>query len=136
MPAAGSLGLRILVVEDNKVNQRVIEKVTEHLGYHAVLAGNGIEGLEALRKEKFDLILMDCQMPEMDGFEATRQIRAGAIPGVERIPIVALTSNVGEAAMKACTDAGMDAYLTKPFNVERLAEVVEAAVEKSKKAAA
>ena len=116
----------ILVVEDNSVNQEVARTMLEQLGCSVEVAGNGREALEATGRARYDLVLMDCQMPEMDGFEATRRIRAReavSTTGTPRLPIVALTAHVLESDRQACLAAGMDDYLSKPFTrlqLERL----------------
>jgi CheY-like chemotaxis protein len=113
--------LRVLVAEDNPVNQRIALKMLERLGHDATIAVNGKEALERARAEPFDLILMDCQMPEMDGFQAAREIRrGGASP-----PIVALTANALEGDRQRCLDAGMDDYLPKPIDLAGLAKTIE-----------
>ena len=125
-PAEGApagFGGRVLVVEDNPVNQQVAAAMLGSLGVAHALADNGRIALDRLGQERFDLILMDCQMPEMDGFEATAQIRArqreGLLPG--KLPIIALTANAVEGDRERCLAAGMDDYLSKPFTRERLA---------------
>ena len=114
--------IKILLAEDNRINQMVSLKLLQNLGYSATLAINGAEVLKALDKAAFDLILMDCQMPEMDGYEATRQIRAGQWPQPR---IVALTANAMQGDGELCLAAGMDDYLTKPIRIERLRAVIE-----------
>ncbi|MFL6258231.1 MAG: ATP-binding protein [Thermoanaerobaculia bacterium] len=110
---AERLPLRILLAEDNSINQRVGLLLLERMGYVADVAGNGMEVLEALRRQPYDLILMDVQMPGMDGLEATRRIRAEL--SVERQPrIVALTANVLREQREACLAAGMDDFVQKP----------------------
>ncbi len=132
-PAAASapaiperLGGRVLVAEDNPVNQQVAAAMLESLGVDFAVAANGLLALEQLAAGRFDLVLMDCQMPEMDGFEATAQIRgrqqAGQLP--ERLPVVALTANAVAGDQERCLAAGMDAYLSKPFTREQLANVL------------
>jgi PAS domain S-box-containing protein len=122
--SAGLLsGLRVLVAEDNLVNQKVITRQLERWGVPYRLAANGYEVLEWLDKEPFDLILMDCQMPEMDGFEATRRLRAQE--ATAHIPIIALTANALPEDREACLRAGMDDYLPKPFKPEALRTVLE-----------
>jgi signal transduction histidine kinase/CheY-like chemotaxis protein len=116
-------GLRVLVAEDNEVNQKVVSRMLERLGHQAEVAVNGREALERVRAGSFDIILMDCQMPEMDGWEATARIRA-ALAGRRRIPILALTANASDADRQRCLDAGMDAHLSKPLKLERLAEAL------------
>jgi CheY-like chemotaxis protein/anti-sigma regulatory factor (Ser/Thr protein kinase) len=110
---AEQLPLRILLAEDNSINQRVGLLMLERLGYLADVAGNGTEALEALRRQPYDLVLMDIQMPGMDGLEATRRIRAEIPP--ERQPwIVAMTANVLSKQREACRAAGMDDFVQKP----------------------
>ncbi|HEU0122588.1 MAG TPA: response regulator [Bryobacteraceae bacterium] len=115
---------RVLVVEDNMVNQRVAQVMLERLGVAVDLASNGFDAIEALRREKFDLVLMDCQMPELDGLSATRQIRSAEPPG-RHIPIVALTANALESERQACMEAGMDDFLTKPIRRDLLARILQ-----------
>jgi signal transduction histidine kinase/CheY-like chemotaxis protein len=111
--------LRILLAEDSRINQRVTLLTLEKLGYHAAVAANGLEVLEALSQQTYDLILMDVQMPEMDGIEATRAIRA--LWPAERQPrIVALTANVLAGSENQYVAAGMDGYISKPVRLEEL----------------
>ncbi|MBZ0153876.1 MAG: response regulator [Planctomycetes bacterium] len=113
---------RVLVVEDNAINQTVARRMLEQLGQTVHLAGNGIEALAALQQASFDLVLMDCQMPEMDGFEATRRIRAGEAP--PRLPIIALTANSLKGDRERCLAAGMDDYLSKPIRMADLSTLL------------
>ena len=115
--------LRILLAEDNVVNQRVALKLLERLGYRADVASNGFEVLEALARQPYDLILMDVQMPEMDGLEATRAIGARWALG-ERPRIVAMTANAMAGDREMCLAAGMDDYITKPIRVDALVEAL------------
>jgi signal transduction histidine kinase/HPt (histidine-containing phosphotransfer) domain-containing protein/ActR/RegA family two-component response regulator len=115
--------LRILLAEDNSINQRVGLLLLERIGYRADVAGNGIEVLEALRRQPYDLILMDVQMPVLDGLETTRRIRAEFPP--ERQPrIVALTANVLREQREACLAAGMDDFVQKPVGFAELREAL------------
>ena len=114
---------RLLVAEDNPVNQRVIARMLQKLGFQADLAASGREVLAALERERYDLILMDCQMPEMDGFEATAAVRARE-QGSARTPIVALTANAMQGDRERCLAAGMDGYLAKPVRLEDLERVI------------
>lgn len=114
--AAPAFGARVLVAEDNAVNQRLIAKLLERLGCFPTMAGDGREALDLLAKEEFDLVLMDCQMPTLDGFEAARAIRLSeAATSAARMPIVALTANAMRGDRERCLEAGMDDYLTKPL---------------------
>ncbi len=115
---------RILVAEDNAINAMVIDALLANLGYQVTIVGNGLEALAALRKQTFDLVLMDCQMPEMDGYETTRQIRAAAQPWSD-IAIIALTANAMKNDLDLCLQAGMNDYLTKPIRQEYLAETLQ-----------
>jgi signal transduction histidine kinase/CheY-like chemotaxis protein len=116
----------ILVVEDNAINQRVAQHMLLKLGHCVDVAQNGREALERLRAKRYDLVLMDCQMPEMDGFEATAQIR-GATSAVldPGIPIVAMTANAFEEDRERCLAAGMNDFLAKPVNRQVLAGIIE-----------
>ncbi len=120
--------LRVLVVDDNAVNRMMMEALLGKLAAVTASAGNGSEALEAVQNasEPFQLILMDCEMPEMDGYEATRRIRCWeADHGREPATIVALSAHKRETAIQACLDAGMDEYLEKPVQKEALAQLVE-----------
>jgi signal transduction histidine kinase/CheY-like chemotaxis protein len=110
---ANRLPLRILVAEDNPVNQRLATLVLEQMGYRADLAGNGLEAIAALERQQYDVVLMDVQMPEMDGLEASRAI-CGRWSRDQRPRIVAMTANAMTGDRELCLDAGMDDYITKP----------------------
>jgi len=112
-------GVRVLVAEDNMINQVVAVSLLAHLGCTVDVAADGVEAVRRWSEGAFDLILMDCQMPEMDGFEATRRIRA-AEAGEGRIPIVALTANAMREDRDACLEAGMDDHIAKPVTEESL----------------
>ncbi|MGA2488756.1 MAG: response regulator [Anaerolineales bacterium] len=112
------LPLSILLAEDYPVNQKLALLMLERLGYRADVAANGLEVLEAFERQSYDVVLMDMQMPEMDGLEATRQIRHR--PGVSQPHIIAMTANVMKEDQEACFAAGMDDYLSKPIRVEEL----------------
>jgi CheY-like chemotaxis protein len=137
-------GLRVLVVEDNEVNQKLLVWLLEKSGCRVDVAANGLEALAALKLLPYDLVLMDVQMPEMDGFEATREIRdlerlvsghvevpspnssfalAHSVSG--RMPIIALTANAMKGDEQRCLDAGMDAYVTKPVRPGQLLDAIE-----------
>ena len=114
----------ILIAEDNLINQKVIERMVQKLGYRADLVANGREALEALARLPYGLVFMDCQMPEMDGFEACREIRNHDLGGV-RIPIIAITANAMKGDRERCLAAGMDDYVSKPFKQDDLKNVLE-----------
>jgi PAS domain S-box-containing protein len=116
---------RILVVEDNAVNQMVAVRLLEKLGYSADIAANGIEALSAVQGISYDLILMDCQMPEMDGFEATMRLRQRKTDMGCRIPIIAMTANAMAGDRESCLAAGMDDYIAKPVRIEELKAKLE-----------
>ncbi len=143
--------LRVLVAEDNRVNQQLIQRLLENQGHEVTLAENGVETVaawkEALRQERaYDLILMDVQMPEVSGYEATRQIREAeaqtkidqqavqeenAQQSPPRVPIVALTARVMEKDRQKCREVGMDAYLAKPIELEDLEDILNSVASSS-----
>ncbi len=118
---------RILLAEDNTVNQKVSLLMLSKLGYRADVAANGLEAVEALRRQPYDIILMDVQMPEMDGMEASRRINLLLPDRRERPWIIALTANAMQGDREACMAAGMDDYLSKPFKTEDLGAALERA---------
>jgi CheY-like chemotaxis protein len=115
----------VLVVEDNPVNAKLAARMVQKDGYRSEVAADGREALHLLRDIPFDIVLMDCHMPVMDGFEATRRIRALESGGDQRLPIVALTANVMQGFDEECLEAGMDDYVTKPVSAETLLATVE-----------
>jgi diguanylate cyclase (GGDEF)-like protein len=114
-------GKRVLVVEDNRTNQQVALGMLERLGCHVKIAETGEEALKAVAGSAYDLVLMDCQMPEMDGYEATRRIRLQE-SGNQRVPIIAMTADTQPGVHERCIDAGMDDYLLKPVRLDELNE--------------
>jgi CheY-like chemotaxis protein/HPt (histidine-containing phosphotransfer) domain-containing protein len=122
-------GLKVLLVEDNPVNQEVANALLGRFGCRVTIAGGGEEGVTAAISAPFDVVLMDCQMPDIDGYEATRRIRAWELrrgaEGKPRIPIIALTANAMRGSREVCLEAGMDDFISKPFNRAALKEMLE-----------
>ncbi len=115
---------KILVVEDDFANQRVASLFLKKLGYEADIAENGLQAIDLVEKNSYQLVFMDCQMPIMDGFEAVRKIRAKA--GIyETLPIIALTANVVNGIDIECKEAGMNDVINKPVQLQSLKEMVE-----------
>jgi PAS domain S-box-containing protein len=123
-PASLRQSYRILIAEDNLVNQRVAIYMLEKQGHHVTGVMNGEEAIAALERGNFELILMDVQMPKMDGFKATAMIREREKGGVPHIPIVAMTAHAMKGDKERCLEAGMDDYLAKPLNIKQLNEVI------------
>jgi CheY-like chemotaxis protein len=118
--AVGQQALRLLLAEDNPVNQKFALRVLQGAGHTVALAQNGREAVEQWHSGSFDLILMDVQMPEMDGLDATREIRVREAASGRRTPIVAMTANAMAGDREICTEAGMDGYVAKPVKREAL----------------
>lgn len=118
------VGKSVLVVEDNKINQKVIVGLLSKLGIDADVANNGVEGLNKINSEKYDLVFMDCQMPEMDGYTATRKIRETET-GEGHLKVIAMTANAMEGDKEECLAAGMDDYISKPIKPVVLNEFLE-----------
>jgi CheY-like chemotaxis protein len=129
LPDSPAGPLRILMAEDNVINQKVGKLILQRAGFNIDLVGDGNEALEAHRTHPYDLILMDCQMPTMDGFEASRQIRQ--LPQRQPV-IVAVTANALVGERERCLNAGMDDYLSKPFQAEQLVAVVKKWIAKAR----
>jgi len=117
--------LRVLLAEDNPVNQRVASRLLEKRGHRVQVVSDGREALAALEKEKFDLVFMDVQMPEMDGFEATAAVRKNEEGGTLRQPIIALTAHAMKGDRERCIAAGMDGYLSKPIRAQELDDILD-----------
>jgi CheY-like chemotaxis protein len=121
--------LRILLAEDNEVNQRVATTLLERMGHHVDVVPDGKQAVAAIEHAAYDVILMDCQMPEMDGYAATRAIR-GMQQGAS-LPIVAMTAHAMPEDRRRCLDAGMSDYLAKPISGERLCALLESVGERT-----
>ncbi len=131
MDNLGSLELslsdfKILIAEDNLVNQKVAKRVLIHLGYEADIVSNGLEAIRAIADKSYDLILMDIQMPEMDGLETTRYIRKQESElQLPPIAIVAMTANATDDDQNICRDAGMSDYISKPIQIDKLKSILQ-----------
>jgi CheY-like chemotaxis protein len=127
--SAGFIARKILIAEDNVVNQKVALRQMQKLGYHADLVANGLEVLEALQRIDYDIVLMDCHMPEMDGYTATQRIRSGQLlegqSCFKQVKIIAMTANAMDGDKEKCLLAGMDDYICKPVRIEELQKILE-----------
>jgi signal transduction histidine kinase/DNA-binding response OmpR family regulator len=126
--------LRVLVGEDNPVNQLLVSRLLQKRGHHVVVAGNGREVLAALEKDPYELVLMDVQMPEMDGFEATAEIRKKEIGTATHQAVIALTAHAMKGDRERCLVAGMDGYLAKPISAQELDQLLERHVARRREA--
>jgi two-component system sensor histidine kinase/response regulator len=117
--------LRILLAEDNRVNQLLTIRLLEGQGHEVVVVNHGRAALEALERERFDLVLMDVQMPEMDGLEATRILRQREAEGFRSVPIIAMTAHAMKGDRDKCLAAGMRGYISKPIQPEEFFELIE-----------
>ncbi len=127
-PKPLNAGFNILLAEDNRVNQTVATRMLEKMGHSIIIAGTGTEVLSLLAARSFDLVLMDIQMPEMDGIAATRRIRNDEVMTHSHIPIIAMTAHAMKGDRERCLEAGMDGYVSKPINKAELQRVIDAAV--------
>lgn len=132
IPSSGSItdedhrtGVRVLLAEDNQVNQMAAKAMLDSLGCRTDMVNNGKEAMEAAKKQGYDIILMDCQMPLMDGLTATELILASNETLQGKVPIVALTAHVMESDRDRCLAAGMDTYASRPFSLDDLRRVIE-----------
>ena len=127
VPAAAKANrtLRLLLAEDNLVNQKIACRVLEKQGHHVTVAADGRQAIAALAREPFDVVLMDVQMPEMDGFEATAAIRAAEQGTGRHLPIIAMTAHAMQRDRERCLAAGMDDYISKPLNTPLLLEMLQ-----------
>jgi PAS domain S-box-containing protein len=132
-PIAEEIPLNVLVAEDNAVNQKVALRFLERMGYNADAVGNGLEAVNAFKNRNYDLILMDLQMPEMDGLEASRRIRR-ELPAERQPKIIALTANAMQGDREICLDAGMDDYISKPVKMHEIVAAIRRQFAKSKAA--
>ena len=130
---SSNISAKILLAEDNKINQFLATNFLKLAGYETVVANNGQLAVDAVKKEKFDLILMDCHMPELDGFDATRQIRQLDDNEKNTIPIIACTADALHADANKCKTAGMNDYISKPFTKLELEEVIKRWLDQDKK---
>jgi CheY-like chemotaxis protein len=125
-PDRSASSFRILLAEDNPVNQKVAKRVLSHLGYEVDIVNNGLEAINAIANVAYDLILMDIQMPEMDGLETTRYIRKQESESqVSPIAIVAMTANATDDDQNLCRDAGMNDYISKPIQIDKLKNLLQ-----------
>jgi CheY-like chemotaxis protein len=130
-PLAEEIPLAVLLAEDNPVNQKVALRFLERMGYNADAVGNGVEALNAFNNRSYDLVLMDLQMPEMDGLEASRRIRR-TVPADRQPKIIALTANAMQGDREICLDAGMDDYISKPVKLHEIIAAIRRQFSKSK----
>ena len=134
IPRTTHKGARILLAEDNEINQQVALEVLAHAGYQCDAVTDGKQAVEAIKATCYDLVLMDCQMPEMDGFAATRLIRERErimVQDAPPIPIIALTANAFKGEQERCLAAGMTDYLSKPFDPIKLVRTIEAYLDRA-----
>jgi CheY-like chemotaxis protein len=116
--------LRVLLVEDSPINQKLGLRLLEKQGHQVVVADNGLVALERLNQEQFDLVLMDVQMPELDGLEATKRLRSQEAGSGRRVPVLAMTARAMKGDRERCLESGMDGYLTKPIRPQELFDAI------------
>ena len=133
--SGASRKLRVLLAEDNAVNQRLVVKLMEKQGHSLVAVNNGVEALDVLERETFDVVLMDVQMPEMGGFEATARIREREKSSGQHVPVIAMTAHALKGDRERCLEAGMDAYVSKPIQAALLFETIDSLVPNPSQAA-
>jgi two-component system sensor histidine kinase/response regulator len=129
-PALDIPGLDILLVEDNAVNQQVAKRVLEKRGHRVQLAENGRKAISAVQQANFDVVLMDIQMPQMSGYEATAAIRRWEATEAKRIPIIAMTAHAMSGIRQRCLEAGMDGYVSKPLKIADLLNEIDSILER------
>lgn len=117
--------IKVLVAEDNYINQKLISKLLLNKGYNINIVDDGQKVLDALEKDKYHIVLMDIQMPIMDGYQATKLIRAKEITSGKYIPIIAVTAFAMESDRQKCFEIGMDDYISKPFNKDDFYKIIE-----------
>jgi CheY-like chemotaxis protein len=125
-PPTGA-ALRVLVVDDNPINQKLVVRLLQKAGHAVQVADDGRQAVQAATRDDFDVVLMDVQMPVMDGFEATAAIRRNEQPSGRRLPIIALTAHAMQGDREKCIEAGMDGYLAKPIQTNELFAALAAA---------
>lgn len=123
--AGASMKPKILIVEDNITQQRVMTVVAERFGLLPEVAGSGIQALAAIQNQRYELVLMDWRMPEMDGIECSKKIRELEADLGRRTPIIAVTAQDEDSIVRECLQNGMDGFLSKPFTVEQFAAIIE-----------
>ena len=131
---ARTRALSVLLAEDNRINQKVAVSLLDKLGHRVDVAANGAEALAKVESNFYDLVLMDVQMPEMDGLSAVREIRQRERATGRHLPVIALTAHAMQGDAERCLEAGMDSYLPKPINPQQLAEAIEVLVDGTSKA--
>jgi CheY-like chemotaxis protein len=132
LPKKKTASYRVLVVEDNPINRKVAMKALGRIGYLVDTVSNGQEAVDAVTSTEYDVVLMDCQMPVMDGYQATTLIRQQEFRSGRRTPIIALTAHAMASDRKKCLDAGMDEYVTKPFDPHQLDKLIESLIRNKK----